>query len=431
MNVVRTGALVALTVAASFSIARMAEAQAPVFPTAATGNYALLNGDNLALYIDQFGDLGAPMNGAASQPKPGGQLNSLGQPFINSDGSVQTPVGSPSVPVTYAALYNPSATTGTIQQQVQEKTEYVTLGNRNAVEGWSLSVNNGASFVPYNSAGMNASPIVTSYNAGTGLLTATANTTYKVGATNLAISQETLFNDAGRKNLAEFVATFTNNGTSTISGLQYARAVDPNQGVAPGNTGNVNTTQTFGTMADLTQFAINSGDQEGLNRDLALGVHSSDPNSPGAEIYAVSGNQTEAGLLGSPQVNRQGNPNYIQLDPNGDGGANFVDTTNPAMDSHTNNYQQYLQNPALAPFLTPGNVSVTPEFSAYSPDTDLVLLSPMINNLAPGESESFTFFYTFGALNPVATPEPGTVSLLVSSALGASGLLFRTRQRRR
>jgi hypothetical protein len=414
-------------VAASFNMVRTAEAQAPVFPTAATGNYALLNGDNLALYIDQLGDLGAPMSSSPSQPKPGGQLNSSGQPFINSDGSVQTPVGTPAVPVTYAALYNPSATAGTIQQQVQAKDEYITLGNRNAVEGWSISVNGGSSFIPYSNAGMSAAPIVTSYNPVTGLLTATADTTYKVGATDVGISQETLFNDTGRKNLAEFVTTFTNNGTSTISGLQYARGVDPNQGVAPpGTSANVNTTQTFGTSVDPTQFAINSTDQESLNRNLALGVRSSDPNSAGTEIYAVSANQTESGLLGSPQVNRQGNPSYIQLDPNGDGGANFVDPTNPAMDSHTANYQEYLQNPALAPFLTAGNVSVTPEFSTYSPDTDLVLLSPVISNLTPGESESFTFYYTFGALNAGAVPEPGTIAMALAGICGAA--VFRLRR---
>jgi hypothetical protein len=412
----------AATAAAGMMCVSPVQAQAPTFGTG-VGNYALLNGDNLALYVDHYGDLGAPQN-ATTPTKPGGSLNGTGQPYINVDGSVNNLGGTNE----YAALYNPTATFGSVQSQVQQKTEYITLGNRNAVEGWSVSVNDGASFVPYNALGMTAGSISTTYNSVTGLATATTDTTYKLGATNLGIQQEVLFNDTGRKNIAEFVTTFTNNGTSAISGLQYARGIDPNQGVAsPGTTSDVNTNQSFGTSADLTQFAINSSDQLGQNRMLALGVRSTDSNAVGSIIYATSGGQTQNALLTSPELARQGNPSYIQLLPGG--GASYVDAANPADDATTTNYQQYLQNPALAPFLNAADDSITPAFSSFA-DTDMVLLSPTMS-LAPGASTSYTFYYTFGTPNPVPTPEPGVVSLLTGSALAASATMFRSRRRSR
>jgi hypothetical protein len=388
-------------------------AQSATFGTGA-GSYALLNGSYLALYIDRFGDLGAPMTSSVTLPKPGGLLDSLEQPYINSDGSVDTPVliDGVSTSITYAALYSAIATSGSIQQQVQAKTEYITLGNLTAVEGWSVSVNGGSSFIPYDGTGMSAAPITASYNASTGLLTATSATTYMVGATDLEISQEVLFNDSARPNILQFVITFTNNGTTTITGLQYARAIDPNQGVAPpGTSADVNTMQAFGTPADPTQFAVNSIDQEGLNRSLALGVRNSDLNSAGSIIYAASASQTESSILSSPQPTNQGDPSYIQLDANGDGGANYVTAINPAMDAHTANFEAYLETGGvLDPFLTSGNVGVTPVFTSYPSDTDLVLLSPQLS-LAPGASTTFTFYYTFLPVPVPSSTLSGDISL--------------------
>jgi len=147
-----------------------------------------------------------------------------------------------------------------------------------------------------------------------GLLSAAVSNTYGVGSTHLTVQQAVYFNDAGRKNIVQFVATFTNHGSAAIS-LQYGRAVDPNQGVAPpGNSDDVETSQWFGTPVDPTQFAILSMDQMGLRRDLALGVRATDPNAPGSTIFACSAGQTETALLGSISLTRQGNPNHVVLE---------------------------------------------------------------------------------------------------------------------
>jgi hypothetical protein len=74
------------------------------------------------------------------------------------------------------------------------------------------------------------------------------------------------------------------------------------------------------------------------------------------------------------------------------------------MDAYTPDYVAYNENPVSAPFMTPGDTAVTPVFNAYESDTDLVLLSPVLS-LEPGQSTTFTFYYTFGTV-PIASGSP-------------------------
>src|SRR5690242_14703674 len=85
--------LAALTLA-GMAFAPCARAQGVLFPAPTDRNsYGLLNGDNLALYIDRLGDLGAPTTNLLVT-KPGGDYVG-GAPFINPDGSVnQSTVGT-------------------------------------------------------------------------------------------------------------------------------------------------------------------------------------------------------------------------------------------------------------------------------------------------------------------------------------------------
>jgi hypothetical protein len=421
MKAVWQGALVAALMVPCIGIAQMAQAQAVSFGSG-VGMYGLLNGDNISLYVDRWGDFGAPLN-ATTPKKPGGQLNGSGQPFINSDGSVNTLSGTN----TYGILFSPTSTAGlsNIQAQVQAKTEYETLGNRNAVEGYSISVNGGATFTPYGGLGFSTPTLTVSGSSIDGALSATSQTTYTNGGTDLLVSQQAFFNTSSLKNMVEVTTTFTNlSATNSIQGLQYARGIDPNQGAAPpGNSSDVNTNQSFGTITDPTQFAINSTDLLGLNRTLALGVRGTDPNSAGSILFATSGAQTETALLTSPTLAQQGNPSYVELESNGIA-AEYVDSSNPADDATTVNFQEYLQDPSLAPFLNAADESVTPAFSTFS-DTDLVLLSPMLD-LAPGASTTSTFYYTFGA---TVTPEPGMTSLALAGLCGA--IAFRRSRKRR
>jgi hypothetical protein len=399
------------------TVGRPSMGQALTFGSGGVGSYAVLNGDNLALYVDEYGDLGAPQNSGIPN-KPGGVLNSSGQPYINSDGSVNTLGGTNA----YGALYSPTSTAGdSIQAAVQAKTEYVTLGNRNAIEGWSVDMNGAKAFTPYSD--MPTPTFSVSSNSATGLLTMTSTTTLAQGNADLQISQEILFNDPGRKNIAQFTVNFTNTGTTTITGLQYARIVDPNQDVAAG--GSVNTVQSFGAQADPKAFAINSTGSLSGNQ-MALGVQPTDQNAAGSTIYAVNGLMTETGTLGHPSyLDGQSGNNYIQLNANGVG-ATYVNATNSALDATTSNFQAYINNPASAPFLTASDASVNPDFSSFGSDTTLVLLSPDLPDLAPGASTSYTFYYIFGpGPEGAPVPEPGPVAALFAPlvSMGCATLL--------
>jgi hypothetical protein len=368
------------------------------------GNYALLLGDYLALYVDRCGDLGAPRN-ATTPTHPGGSIDASGNPYINSDGSVDSLGGTNC----YAALYSSGATNaGTIQQQVQAKTEYITVGNRNTVESWSINVNNGLSFTTIGGSlhvSMTTAPITASYNEESGLVSATGMTTYLDAPQHVTIQHEVYFNDAGRKNVVQFVVTFTNLGSSGIT-LQYARGVNPNQGVPPDHYGWTNTNQWFSTPVDPTLFAVNSADQEGFLRYLALGVRAGEPNTAGSIIYVTNGGQTENALLTSPHLPSQGNPNDVVLSATGGWGANFYDGYNPAYDSYSPNY-------ASAPFVTGYGQTFSPVFSAFS-ESDLVLLSPIMD-IGPGQSATYVFYYTFGTA-PIASGTPAATGAVETPA---------------
>src|SRR5947209_3378098 len=86
-------------------ISSQAHAQTATFGTGA-GTYALLNGTNLTVYLDNKGDIAAP-NVGGGNPKPGGDLNGLNQPKINPDGSIVEPPPAANGPQrTYGLLYN-------------------------------------------------------------------------------------------------------------------------------------------------------------------------------------------------------------------------------------------------------------------------------------------------------------------------------------
>jgi hypothetical protein len=391
-----------------------------------SGSYTVLNGDNLALVVGQFGDLGAPQN-PTTPTKPGGVLDSSGQPYFNANGSVDSLSGTNA----YAALFNQTSTAGdSIQAALQAKTEYISLGNRNTVEGYSIHIDGGAAFTPFND--LSTPSVSVSSDSTTGLLTMTTTSTLTKGASSLQVSQEILFNDPGRKDIAQFNVTFTNTGTSEITGLQYARTVDPNQDVAAPGSGSVNTVQSFGTKADPTAFAINSLGASSL-REMALGVQYTDPNSPGSTIYAVDGSQTEGAILTNPSyLNGQAGTNYIQLHTS-DEGADYVNGFNPASSGTTSNYLDYLADPSSAPFINAADMITNPDFSAYMTDTSLVLLSPVLPDLAPGQSTTYTFYYIFGNEAPETVPEPGAVSMLFAPLVlcGCASLCKRTRPARK
>ncbi len=407
-----------------------ARAQGVLFSGTSDRNaYGLLNDDNLALYIDRLGDLGAPTTNLLVT-KPGGDYVN-NQPFINPDGSVnQSTVGTVNSR-TYGALYNPNSTGSItpIGSSVQAKQqEYITVGPSQAAAGWGIRV--GGTWIPYTSLTSSLTSFAvngstSSGQSGTfgGALSATS--TFALNST-LTLTQSTYLNvdpTTGQKlpaNEAKFDVVFKNTGTTALNGLAYSFMLNPNQGQSPDGGSHTNTTnQKYGTT-NPNAFAINS-EQNGLN--MGLGVLPSDqtPNSGevelGSRIFSTS-ITSESGVLGNPEflIDGLNNANavpYVML--NSDGSASAFDpTVDPFNPTETIPFTgQFTQNP----FLT-------------GADDSLVLISPDLN-VAAGGSASFSFYLFFNPPNGGPTvPEPGAVALLFGSAISFGGLLLRRRTRK-
>src|SRR5690242_19934193 len=118
----------AACVAAGCGLSVSAGAQSATFQYTDAGgshNYGLLNGDYLALYVNDRGDLGAPYRNIGAEKPTSGALNGI-YAVVNGDGSV--PNGStPNTRYTYATLFTTKSTAGLpLQSSIQAKTEYTT-----------------------------------------------------------------------------------------------------------------------------------------------------------------------------------------------------------------------------------------------------------------------------------------------------------------
>lgn len=411
-----------------------AQARIYGYPTDANRlhEYALLNGDLLALYLNDRGDLGAPypiINGFPGAKPPGIVDPVTGRPSssnIADDGRI-LPTDNPP---TYGALFSRTSTpSSTIGGSVRQKSEYLTAGAGSVAEGFSLRGNQGLSG-PGNTFILPGDMILQNFSVSgdsrTGALSATSQLEYPTDSGTLEVMQNVVFQETDAPpNRVKFTISFTNNSSEAITGLRYARAVDPNQGFTTGETN-----QRFRTQADPNAFALNSlvGD-----RGFGLGVFP-DGNTEGT-ILVVTPETREDALLTNPTAQLSSN-SYVLL------GAT---TTLP---NGTNTASASLFQPAGDPNLISDDIlldstldfindaaftnMVNDNLSVPSGNAGLVLLSPILPDIAAnGGMESFTFYYFFDALQgpPPGVPEPGTVALLVSSVLCGGSLLRRRRQK--
>lgn len=426
-------------------LAGAAQGQAVVYdnPFLSGRKYSLLNGDLLALYVNDRGDLGAPRR---SGTKPVGFANGP-TPFINPDGSPNTDLmlglqrnG------TYGALYSetPTAGAGSLAGSVSAKQEYFTVGpppGLNALEGFAVSV--GSSWFNGSSPLFNLNPttgftVPTNGTTATGPLTASSILHGIAGAAaNLQITQTIGVQSpdntsAAQLNSAKFTVKIKNTSTTaTLSNVRYARAIDPNQGYTNGydstssTGGQTSTTQRFGTGADPDAFAVRSLDSPGATtpRSLAIGVLPTDINAGGTTILSVreSDYLNEGALLGNP-LNFLNNPRVVLNDATG--GASYFDAS--GTEYVTGDFTDLTSDP----FHLAGDPSQTVTPSFRDGDVALLLLSPIFT-LSPGEEETFIFYYFFGntptAAGPVV-PEVGTLTLLLGSLSGGALLLRRRRR---
>jgi hypothetical protein len=432
----RWAGLAAMSVLGS-TLTNAANAQTQIYGYPTDSNreheYALLNGDLLALYLNDRGDLGAPypiISGIPGAKPPGIVDPATGRPSaanIGNDGRILPQDNPP----TYGALFNRNPTPGSLGESVRAKSEYLTAGTGAVAEGFSLIGGQGLSG-PGNSFLQPSDFLVTSFTTNgqtnrLGPLSATSGLQFPTNTGNLDILQNVIFQeDNAPPNRVKFTITFTNNSDETITGLRYARAVDPNQGFTTGVT-----TQRFRTEADPTAFAINSlvGD-----RGFGFGVLP-DGNTEG--LILLSTNEIrEASLLSRPLAQVGAKP-YVRLGawhagPNGTQTADAFmvipagDPNSTEDDIVIGSTTDYINDAAFTTL-------VNENLDTPSGNAGLVLLSPVLPDLAPDASTSFTFYYFFDAIQgpPGDVPEPGTVALLVSSGFCGIGLAWRRRRAKR
>lgn len=377
------------------------------------GPYALLLGDYLAVWLDSSACLGAPRY-ATGTSKPGGPVNAAGlDKYLNADGSVQ-PTPTPNA---YCMSYSvqPNQTIdATVLQALLSRYEYVSAGTLATQEGWSLQVGTGAFWAYSNTA---FGPLLTNRFTATqinapdagGILvnnTTNSNTTFfqPGSGTALQITHEWNFNGSviGRKNVLTCSVVVKNVGSTSSFPVRYCRYINPNQDVPYNGSGSVDTNQslTCPGQGTTSNVGINSEGPVSL-RNLTLAC---DPVlNPGVTFYAISGTTTETNALTQPLTQLASN-NYVQIHANGDGGADYVNRTNAALDGTTTSIADYFNDPNSAPFLTSGSVPTTPTFSTPSSDIDLCLLHEAQTLGANGSSVMFQFAYVFDL--PIIPPAP-------------------------
>jgi hypothetical protein len=416
-KIVRVGQSYRFTLAASVAVGCgltvSAGAQSVIFPYSDAGGshrYGLLNGDYLALYVNDRGDLGAPYRNIGATKPTSGALNGI-YAVVNANGSV--PDGpTPATRYTYAALFSKTPTVGLppvalqtpLQTSIQAKTEYATVGN-NPLEAYGVYVpgNNPASSVWLHNGDFSMDNTASAFSVSGkqgGVLSATS--LVNNASTGINVAQTITIDDKlgdNKQNVAQFHITVTNNSSKTLNGVQYARVINPNMGAYSG--GPNSTVQSLGTASDTSAFAI---DASAAGRQLALGLDPANSSDSGTTIFST--NIVKEDLLFSSLNATIAGSNRVVLG-NGTNASYYLGGQVNA--AATGSYTDY----SMHGFVSQVN------FNSDPVDDSLVLVSPSYD-LASGQSFSFSFSYYFDQL-PLAgdpVPEPGVLGLV------AGGLVF-------
>lgn len=419
---------------AALSLAGMAcvtgaGAQSALFPaTSDRVEYGLLNGNALALYVNDRGDLEAPRTSGLTVLKPSGDYDPTTHlPFINPDGSVDQTLHNGINARTYGALFtlNPSTSTGpSIGASAQSKQyEYLSVGPANGAAGWAVKLN--GTWFPY--LDLPKPTFSVSGNSINGQLS--ASSAFAFSNNPLTITQTVSFNEGATvssnpdKHRVRFNVTFDNTkGTADVSDVAYSFMLNPNQSNSPTGTGpqNNQTIQTYGTT-EKDAFAINSQSLSG-GHNLGLGVRPADQSTNPNEI------ENGAKIFASPLVNEGDvltNPELL-IDPTNPDAVPYVELDNPGA---------MLINP-LNPGFNEAIADFTGQFSTASPfasgisDTSLVLLSDTFS-VPAGETRTFSYYLFFDQPifpPPSNVPEPGAMALLLGAGVSLGGLLLRRRR---
>ena len=416
-HVTRPGSVAMLALAGA-AYPGLALAQSQIYTYTEPGNnrmhqYALLNSGLLALYLNDRGDLGAPYRTSGTF-KPVGftDPNADFAPYINNDGSVNTDLQKNGVRNgTYGVLYSQTPTSGTLAEQVRQKREYLTTGGTSVAEGYALTGDNsrlhsGSDWLTAGNFTLNNFSVA---NVGSNV-SATSQLFRQTGAAGQGLMLTQTISIADDTNLVEFSVRFKNTASTSLTGLRYARAIDPNPG---GSTAaqTSQTSQSFRTQSSPDAFAINA---KAGGRQMALGVLPGDPGALTVGTRLLATNSIfEGDLLRNPDTQLFDDPasRYVTLGTGKSAtyfqGGTAVSTTT---DFTTDN-------------------SFQPDFgSANSGNVGLVLESDIFS-LAAGAETSFNFYYFLDPRgSTMNAPEPGVFALLIGGMVGGVSVLRRRRR---
>ena len=406
----------ALSLLASGAAGSLAQAQSVIFtnPFLSMRTYGLINTDTLAVYINDRGDIGAPVQ--SGNAKPNGLLDPNGRPYINADGSVNTAASNNGIPNgTYGLLISetPVPSGGSLGDSVRAKNEYLTVGPSTTAEGFAVfgddsRLQKGSNWL--NASDFTAQPLALA-SGGQGLVSQLFRRTGTLGQ-GLQITQTV--KPITNSNRLQFDITFTNTDVKTLTGLRYARGINANPGGSLAtSTGDTN--QFFGSGPNKDPnpnrqqpFAI--GSSVG-SRQIALTVNPSGANVTGARV-TVASEHNEGKLLSNPDVFFDPSLPFITL---GTIAKQSLSATFNVGDGSMQTTTNYASDP-----------NFQPDFGTLASGDYGLLLESGVFDLSAGQSTDFIFnLETEPRAIPTGVPEPGAFALLASGL--SVGLWLRRR----
>lgn len=336
-------------------------------------DYACLNGDVMTVYIDSYGDLGL-------HPKIAGIVSpTTGKPDI-SNFTTNGQVVPTNNPPTYGILRSPESRNAqaSVEAAIAGRRELLTQGS--VIGSWSVRGDH------TDLHGPGSTYLVCTDFTRTAFAVSGANAGVAVSATSTLMYQDSFaadllevkliysFQNAAsvlEKTRVKVRVELRNPTASTLTGIKFAFAMDPNPNISSG----VNTL-TFQTPADLTAFAVQGGDEPNY---IAIGVYDSGPNADGTRVGIASAATGESNVVSHPDTLLDGGYSMVL-----GSGTNATWYVGPTLTDTTTNYQT-------------DNGFDANIYSASAAQQSLILRAPSLS-ITAGATQAYEF-YLFTDIN--------------------------------